>query len=95
MIRHLIVFNAVGPPEEVRAMAEGAVRILGSIPGVTEVRFGVALGENARYRYLFDIGLVDEAALVAYQRDPVHLQFANERFRPLAPDRVTTDFELQ
>jgi hypothetical protein len=95
MIRHVIVFNAEEPPEAVRAMAEEAKRVLARIPGVTEVRFGVATAEKARYRYLFDIGLVDEAALAAYQRDPIHVSFAEGRFRPLAPDRVTTDFVLE
>jgi fructose-bisphosphate aldolase class II len=95
MIRHLIVFNAEESPEAVRTMAEEAKHVLGSIPGVFEVRFGVAMTDKARYRYLFDIGLVDEAALAAYQRDPIHIDFAEGRFRPLAPDRITTDFLLQ
>lgn len=95
MIRHVIVFNAEEPPEVVRAMAEEAKRVLARIPGVTDVRFGMAIAENARYRYLFDIGLVDESALTAYKNDPIHLDFANGRFRPIAPDRVTTDFLLQ
>ena len=95
MIRHVIVFNAERPLQEVRAMAQEAVRVLGSISGVTDVRFGVAPAQEARYRYLFDIGLRDEAALAAYRANPVHVRFADERFRPLALDRITTDYLLE
>ncbi|MGH2345284.1 MAG: Dabb family protein [Chloroflexota bacterium] len=94
MIRHVIVFNATESHEQVLDMAADAKRILGSIPGVIEVSFGVAVAEQARYRYFFDIALTDEEALAAYRVDPVHRRFADERFRPLAPDRVTTDYRL-
>jgi hypothetical protein len=94
MIRHVIVFNAEVSPEAVITMAEEAKRVLGSIAGVTGVHFGVAVTENARYRYLFDIGLADESALAAYQHDPIHQHFAETRFRPLAIDRITTDYVL-
>jgi hypothetical protein len=94
MIRHVIVFNATAPEAEVRAMAARAREVLGALPGVTGVRFGVALAEAARYRYIFDIGLLDEQALNTYRTHPVHLRFADEEFRPLAPDRITTDYRL-
>ncbi len=94
MIRHVIVFNATTPEAEVRAMAARAGEVLGGLPGVTEVRFGVALAETARYRYFFDIGLQDEQALDVYRTHPLHLRFADEAFRPMAPDRITTDYRL-
>ena len=94
MIRHVIVFNATAPHEAVLAMAERAKRVLGAIPGVSEVRFGVAVAEQARYRYCFDISFVDEATIERYLTHPDHVRFAEEEFRPMAPDRVTADYRL-
>ena len=94
MIRHLIVFNADAPAEQVRAMAERGKRELGSVPGVTDVRFGEAVGDSARYRYVFDIGFADEATIDVYKQHPAHVRFADEHFRPMAADRVTTDYRI-
>jgi fructose-bisphosphate aldolase class II len=94
MVRHVIVFNFDGTPEQARAMAEEAGRVLGAIPVVTEVRFGEAVAEGARYRYFFDIGLADEAAIDVYRDHPAHQRFAEERFRPRTPDRLTIDYRL-
>ena len=95
MIRHLIVFNADAPPQRVREMAERGKRDLSTIPGVTDVRFGEALGNAARYRYVFDIGFVDEATIERYRTHPTHVRFAEEHFRPLAHDRITTDYRVE
>lgn len=94
MVRHVIVFNSETPHEAVLAMAERAKNVLGAIPGVTDVRFGVAVAANARYRYYVDIGFVDESVIQAYLTHPAHVRFAEEEFRPLAPDRITTDYTL-
>jgi fructose-bisphosphate aldolase class II len=95
MVRHVIVFNAEAPRQEVLGMAAQAKRVLGAIEGVTEVRFGVAVAESARYRYFFDIGFVDEATIDYYMTHPAHLQFATEVFRPMAPDRITIDYRIE
>ncbi len=95
MIRHVIVFNADAPAERVRAMAERARQVLGAIQGVTDVRFGVAVAAAASYRYYFDIGFEDESVIDSYRQDPAHVRFAEEEFRPLARDRVTTDYRLE
>jgi Stress responsive A/B Barrel Domain len=95
MIRHVIVFNTEAPHEQVRAMAERAQHALSAIPGVTDIRFGVAVEESARYRYLFDIGFADESVVETYRTHPAHMRFAEEEFRPLAQDRITTDYRLE
>ena len=94
MIRHVIVFNAIVAHTAVLEMAEQGKQELGAIPGVTDVRFGVTVDERSRYRYLFDIGFVDAAALERYRTHPAHIRFADTEFRPIAPDRITTDFQL-
>lgn len=75
-------------------MAERGRRELSRIPGVLQVSFGVAVEEQPRYRYTFTIDLRDEQAVSDYRHHPVHVAFADEYFRPLAPDRITTDYEI-
>lgn len=95
MVSHLIIFNSTAPEQQVRAMAVRAKAILGAIPGVTYVRFGTAVKETTRYRYLFDVGFEDETVIESYYAHPDHIRFAEEEFRPLAPDRITTDYMLE
>lgn len=94
MIRHVIVFNATVPEAQVLEMAALGKRELEAIPGVTDVRFGVAVDGEARYQYLFDIGFADESVIDRYRTDPRHVSFAGEHFRPMAEDRVTIDYRL-
>lgn len=96
MIRHLIVFNTREgtTEEECLAMAERGKQELSRIPGVVRIAFGVAITDAARYRYTFVIDLYDEEALRRYQEHPLHIAFANTYFRPMAPDRITTDYRL-
>ena len=96
MIRHLIVFNIREgvTHENCLAMAERARQVLTSIAGVVRVSFGVSVTENARYRYTFVIDLSDEQALQRYRDHPIHVAFADAYFRPIAPDRITIDYEL-
>jgi fructose-bisphosphate aldolase class II len=95
MIRHVIVFDSEAPREQVQAMAARAKRLMGAIAGVTDVRFGIALTPGARYQYFFDIGFRDESVIESYRHDPAHVRFADEEFRPLAPDRLTVDYRLE
>ena len=95
MIRHVIAFNAEVPEWQVRAMAERGKRVLGAVSGVTDVRFGVAVAAGARYHYFFDIGFADESVIDSYRQDPAHTRFAEEEFRPMAQDRITTDYRLE
>lgn len=94
MIRHLIVFNRRegATEEECLAMAERGKQELTRVPGVIQVSFGVAIVPNARYRYTFVIDLKDEEALRLYRDHPIHVAFADTYFRPMAPDRITTDY---
>jgi hypothetical protein len=96
MIRHLIVFNRRegATEQECLAMAERGKEELARVPGVLNVSFGVAILPTARYRYTFVIDLLDEQALQQYQQHPIHIAFADTYFRPMAPDRITTDYQL-
>ncbi|RIH85157.1 Stress responsive A/B Barrel Domain protein [Meiothermus luteus] len=92
MVRHLIVFNTEASEEEVRAMFEQARAVLGQIPGVVGFELGKALGEAPRYRYLLVVDFAHEGVVPLYRDHPLHQAFANAVFRPMAPDRLTTDF---
>ncbi len=96
MIRHLIVFNVRegATHEDCLAMTERAREELARVPGVVGISFGMALAENVRYRYNFVIDLLDEQALQEYRDHPLHVAFADQYFRPLATDRITTDYEI-
>lgn len=95
MVKHLIIFNT--PPdvaeETCLAMARQAREVLTRIPGVKDVSFGIAVAKQAAYRYLLIVEFAGEEVIDSYRDHPVHVEFANTVFRPLAPDRITTDYK--
>ncbi len=72
-------------------MFDQARAVLGQIPGVLGFELGQALGEP-RYRYLLIVDFADESVIPYYREHPLHQQFADQVFRPMAQDRLTTDF---
>jgi hypothetical protein len=94
MVEHLIVFNAEATREEVLRMAEEAREVLLRIPGVVGLRFGEALFPGARYRYFISVLFSGPEVVEAYRDHPPHVEFANRVFRPMAQDRITTDYQV-
>ncbi len=96
MIKHVIVFNpAPGISDETcLSMARQAREVLTRIPGVRDVSLGIAVSDTARYRYLLIVGFASEEVIDSYRDHPVHVEFANKVFRPMAPDRITTDYKM-
>jgi len=100
MIRHIVLFKLKdGLTREdprvqaaSRALAELGPTLAPVLRWETHWCFGTRPVSND---FALICDLADEAALAAYQRDPIHIDFAEGRFRPLAPDRITTDFLLQ
>ena len=95
MIRHLIVFNAregMSREECLHGLSEG--RALMQIPGVLHISFGEAVAENAKYRYMFAADFESESVIEIYKNHPLHVEYADNWFRPMAPDRITTDFSI-
>ncbi len=76
-------------------MAEKGREVLARIPGVVQVSFGTAVKETARYRYYLAVDFAERSVIQSYQDHPLHIAFADEDFRPMAPDRITTDFEIK
>lgn len=96
MIRHLIVFNIrQGATHEdcLAVIAKGMEQLL-QIPGVLNLGFGVAVREDARYKYQLAIDFADEGVIESYKHHPIHVAYADRFFRPLATDRITTDYKL-
>jgi len=93
-VEHLIVYNV----EELDAagvqamMAEGR-RVLGAIPGVREVVTGEAVKTDAAYRYTWLVRFCHPAVIDSYRDHPAHVAFADQRFRPVAGNRLTIDYQ--
>lgn len=96
-VEHCILYNvSLGGDEgerAARAMTADGRRILGAIPGVRAVFAGRAVRADARYRYCWLVRFAHPAVIESYRHHPDHVAFADGRFRPLAPDRLSLDFE--
>ena len=93
-VEHVILFNANGDADAIEAMKATGRDLLGAIPGVREAATGSAVTADARYRHCWLVRFCGEPVIDAYKYHPDHQAFADERFRPIAADRVTIDFEL-
>ena len=95
-VEHCILYNVAADGEETAVaealMAEGR-EILSAIPGVREVVTGRALTPDAQYRYCWLIRFAHPAVIESYRNHPDHVAFADARFRPVAGDRITIDFQ--
>ena len=92
-VDHLIVYNVATKthPDAQTMMREGQ-RMLGDIPGVREVFAGEAVEDGAAYRYCWRIRFASPEVIESYRDHPQHVSFADALFRPIAADRITTDY---
>jgi fructose-bisphosphate aldolase class II len=89
-VDHLIIYNA-REGEDVGAMMEQGRRVLSAIPGVRHVFTGEAAA-GAAYRYCWNVRFCHPAVIDSYRDHPDHVRFADERFRPIASERISIDF---
>jgi len=97
MIRHLIVFNiseTATHEDCLKVVARGREQLM-QIPGVVRFSFGTSVQENAKYRYNLAIDFQDERVIEFYKHHPIHVAYADDYFRPLAADRITTDYVIE
>jgi fructose-bisphosphate aldolase class II len=97
-VEHVILFNTTAQQgEEAQDQASALMRdgrdILGNIPGVRRVFVGNAVRADARYSHCWLVRFVHPRVIDSYRDHPDHVAFADQRFRPAAPDRVSIDFE--
>ena len=93
-VEHVVIYNAaegVRDDDVAAAMRQGR-EILGAIPGVREVFTGEAVCDDSKYRYCWLIRFASAEVAESYRDHVEHLRFANKFFRPIAPDRITTDY---
>jgi len=92
-VQHVIMYNVNGKDDtEVVAMMHKGKRVLSRIPGVRRVITGTAVPGSAKYQYSWLIEFVHEKVIDSYRDDPVHVDFADKLFRPIACDRISIDY---
>lgn len=89
---HCITYNVEGEVSAEALMAQGRA-VLAPIPGVREVFTGRALGREPKYAYCWLVRFASADVVESYRRHPEHVRFADRRFRPHAPARISIDFE--
>lgn len=97
-VEHVVFYNlrdgGSGRSEDWTAFAAQGVAALGPIPGVRRVLAGRALQKDARYHHCWLIRFAAPEVVASYRDHPDHVSYADNVFRPSAPDRITIDFEL-
>ena len=93
MICHVVLIR-LKEAEKTPFVIRQAREVLGSIPGVKNLR----VGEGIKSDYSYPIALVmdfdDEATLEAYQVHPEHVRFRDETLALLADDKLVVDYEV-
>jgi len=93
-VEHVIVYNVEHVPDaQIGTMMARGREILAAIPGVRRVVTGWAVADKPRYRFCWLIEFAHRAVIDSYREHPLHRQFADNLFRPIAGDRVSIDFE--
>lgn len=94
-VEHVIIFNvAANTSMDIAHVLAVGQRVLNEIPGVRRVFAGNAVQAGAAYRFCWLVRFVHRAVIESYRDHPVHKKFADELFRPLAPERISIDFEI-
>lgn len=94
-VEHVIVFNVKNIDEKATIdMIERGRSCLLSIPGVREVVTGEAVKSDSSYQYCWLIRFCHSSVIESYKHHPVHVDFADSLFRPVAADRISIDYQL-
>lgn len=92
-VAHVVLFNAeLTNDTQVEGLMARGREVLAQIPGVRRVVTGWAQPANPRYRFCWLIEFASPAVIDSYRDHPLHVEFAQRVFRPVAADRVTVDF---
>lgn len=90
-VQHVVVYNAANSADVASMMAHGR-DILATVPGVRRVIAGYAVQEAVKYQFCWVIEFSHRNVIESYRDHPVHREFADNVFRPIAADRMTIDF---
>ena len=98
MITHVVVFWTDKPQDEHRAkLLEGAERLLATIPGVSNFRYGPALASSRAavddsFAMAISMDYTSHEAGATYQSHPQHIEFVEQYVKPLAKRFVVYAF---
>ena len=92
-VEHLIIYNLAETAADGAQdlMAEGR-EVLARIPGVRRVFTGDAVAPDAKYKHCWLVRFAGSEVIPSYRDHPAHRAFANEKFRPIAADRISIDY---
>ncbi len=92
-VEHAILYNVEGASaEQAEEVMQRGREVLAGIPGVRRVFTGWALQDHARYRFCWLVQFSHPKVVDSYRDHPEHVAFADQYFRPIAPDRLGIDF---
>ena len=93
LVEHVIIYNVEGIDDaQAQAMMAKGREVLATIPGVREVVAGEAVKQDAQYRYCWLVRFAHEAVIDSYRVHPLHVEFADTLFRPVAGGRISIDY---
>ena len=93
-VEHLIISNVTEiSEEETHAMIVEGQKVLSTIPGVLEVVTGEAVKSDADYRYAWLVRFCHPTVIDSYRDHPLHVAFADNKFRPVAGGRISIDYQ--
>ena len=75
-------------------VAQYGKELLGAIPGVEQVSFGIALHTDASYQCYVRIRFHDANALQVYETHHNHATFGLQEWLPIITDEILADFGM-
>jgi hypothetical protein len=80
--------------KQLEIVAQHGRELLGAIPGVEKVSFGLALHDSASYQCYVRIRFQDSAALQIYETHPNHARFGMEEWLPIITNEILVDYQM-
>jgi fructose-bisphosphate aldolase class II len=95
-VEHVVLYNVDNRLEEAEAatLVTQGMETLAAIPGVRSVAHGHAV-RDARYRHCWLIRFAGDAVIASCRDHPDHVRYADQVFRPAAPERLTIDYQIE
>ena len=75
-------------------VAQHGKELLGAIPGVEQVSFGLALHAGAYYQCYVRIRFHDSDALQVYETHPNHAAFGLQEWLPIITNEILVDYAM-
>ena len=93
MICHVVLIR-LREKEKTDGVLEQARNVLGSVPGVQNLRIGTGIKDDYEYPISFVMEFDNEKVLESYQDHAEHVRFRDELLAPLIEDKKVYDYEV-